>query len=776
MKKFYVIICLLLVASIGFSQYASKQDAKSGIHSKNKTLVKPTVNPIQKATRAVIFEDGFETGDLAGWTLVDADGDGYNWSAITGEGSTTPHSGVYNVTSASWNGTDLHPENWLISPAIDLSTVTGTIMVNYWVRAQDQGWPAEHYKLVVSTTNVNVASFTDNVYEETLTSGPVADDHYLERDVNLSVYAGEIIYLAWVHYDCSGLFRINLDDISVYTNEVIDAAVIGITEPNHDNGCTLTSDESITIKIKNNGGADMTDFDVSYTINGGTPVVETVSSTIIPAAILNYTFTQTVDLSALDNYTIEASVTLTGDANANNDTYSIDIVSGDKVITIHAFTDDGGKQSWQVINTLTSEVVAERTAPWQWNIEVTETICVIDANCYTVIVSDEGGDGMVDGAAYLEILYDGVQVAGSTTPDSWSTATLVAENLGSGCAAIDAKIESIEPIYSSCELGMVDIIVNVKNAGSTDISAFDLAYTINSGTPVSESLTETILAGEIYQHTFATQADLSADGTYTIEATVTLVGDEISTNNSADIVVINIESSEIPYTNAFEVPEIDLMGWAIENTNADDSYWTTATGYGTDGSNCIAYPYASTAADDWIFSICLDLVGGQEYTVKIDYAVMSESYPEKLDVYYGEAQASTSMTLIADVGTFTNTEYMTGAYNFTPTTAGTYYIGLHAYSDAEMYYLFVDNFSVDFSTSSIEMNSSNISVFPNPANNVITVANAENENIVVLNMLGEVVANISNASSNQTIDISNLANGTYFVRVNAEVFKINVVK
>ncbi|MDD2635184.1 MAG: T9SS type A sorting domain-containing protein [Bacteroidales bacterium] len=69
-----------------------------------------------------------------------------------------------------------------------------------------------------------------------------------------------------------------------------------------------------------------------------------------------------------------------------------------------------------------------------------------------------------------------------------------------------------------------------------------------------------------------------------------------------------------------------------------------------------------------------------------------------------------------------------------------------------------------------------ISVFPNPANNVITVANAENENIVILNMLGEVVANISNASSNQAIDISNLSNGTYFVKVNSEVFKINLVK
>jgi hypothetical protein len=43
-------------------------------------------------------------------------------------------------------------------------------------------------------------------------------------------------------------------------------------------------------------------------------------------------------------------------------------------------------------------------------------------------------------------------------------------------------------------------------------------------------------------------------------------------------------------------------------------------------------------------------------------------------------------------------------------------------------------------------------------------------------MLGEVVANVNNASSNQNIDISKLANGTYFVKVDGEVFKINVVK
>ncbi|MBO7652297.1 MAG: T9SS type A sorting domain-containing protein [Bacteroidales bacterium] len=69
-----------------------------------------------------------------------------------------------------------------------------------------------------------------------------------------------------------------------------------------------------------------------------------------------------------------------------------------------------------------------------------------------------------------------------------------------------------------------------------------------------------------------------------------------------------------------------------------------------------------------------------------------------------------------------------------------------------------------------------VSVYPNPANDMFTVANAEGATIVVVNSLGQVVSSIENAASNQTIDASNFANGTYFVKVNENVIKINVVK
>ena len=84
---------------------------------------------------------------------------------------------------------------------------------------------------------------------------------------------------------------------------------------------------------------------------------------------------------------------------------------------------------------------------------------------------------------------------------------------------------------------------------------------------------------------------------------------------------------------------------------------------------------------------------------------------------------------------------------------------------------------VTLNVTSVDENlASEVSVYPNPANDMFTVANAEGATIVVVNSLGQVVSSIENAASNQTIDASNFANGTYFVKVNESVIKINVVK
>ncbi|MBU0763907.1 MAG: T9SS type A sorting domain-containing protein [Bacteroidetes bacterium] len=72
----------------------------------------------------------------------------------------------------------------------------------------------------------------------------------------------------------------------------------------------------------------------------------------------------------------------------------------------------------------------------------------------------------------------------------------------------------------------------------------------------------------------------------------------------------------------------------------------------------------------------------------------------------------------------------------------------------------------------------NIIIFPNPTQGIVTITGAENANIVVYNIVGDVVMNVNNV--NRVLDLSGLANGTYIIKVQAEdgvsTQKINLIK
>ena len=93
-----------------------------------------------------------------------------------------------------------------------------------------------------------------------------------------------------------------------------------------------------------------------------------------------------------------------------------------------------------------------------------------------------------------------------------------------------------------------------------------------------------------------------------------------------------------------------------------------------------------------------------------------------------------------------------------------------------MNYPTVNDIIADCDASVDEMLANAIEVYPNPTNGQINIANAEGQNIVVINTLGQVVASINNATENQTIDMSGLCEGTYFVKVGTSVVKINVIR
>lgn len=89
--------------------------------------------------------------------------------------------------------------------------------------------------------------------------------------------------------------------------------------------CHNNSAVPITVTIENKGLNAISNFNVSYSVNGSTVITETVSGPIAPLAQVNYTFAGTVDLSLAGNYSLQSWTDVTSDGNTFNDTNSVTI-------------------------------------------------------------------------------------------------------------------------------------------------------------------------------------------------------------------------------------------------------------------------------------------------------------------------------------------------------------------------------------------------------------------------------------------------------------------
>lgn len=86
-------------------------------------------------------------------------------------------------------------------------------------------------------------------------------------------------------------------------------------------GNNLTDSEPVTVKIKNFGGAEQSDFDVSYNLDG-TLVTEQVTGPLISLSEIDYTFNQTGDFSEMGDHLLISYTSLPGDVDHENDTSS----------------------------------------------------------------------------------------------------------------------------------------------------------------------------------------------------------------------------------------------------------------------------------------------------------------------------------------------------------------------------------------------------------------------------------------------------------------------
>ena len=155
--------------------------------------------------RGQIFAENFDRGVPSDWTTIDADGDGYDWFQFSvGLDNTTC------VASASYinNIGALTPDNWLITPQIDLG---GYLEV--WVKGQDANDYAEHFAIYVSTTGNTVSDFDTNnpLHDETTDY-----NDYQRVVIDLTSYAGQQGYIAIRHFNCTDQYFFCVENFGIY--------------------------------------------------------------------------------------------------------------------------------------------------------------------------------------------------------------------------------------------------------------------------------------------------------------------------------------------------------------------------------------------------------------------------------------------------------------------------------------------------------------------------------------------------------------------------------
>lgn len=170
------------------------------------------------------FFEGFEDGTLGVMTLIDADGDGRNWAnSSTLQAQGDGHDGslryAYSESWGSLTRPPLNPDNFLVSPQI---AVNSTTVFTFFVCSDWYAYVGEHYGVAISTaSNTDPNDFT-TIAEWDLTDKGTRDDDqgpWHEHNIDLSQYAGQNVYVAIRHFYCSNIYRIDVDDISVTSEE-----------------------------------------------------------------------------------------------------------------------------------------------------------------------------------------------------------------------------------------------------------------------------------------------------------------------------------------------------------------------------------------------------------------------------------------------------------------------------------------------------------------------------------------------------------------------------
>ncbi len=348
-----------------------------------------------------------------------------------------------------------------------------------------------------------------------------------------------------------------------------------------------------------------------------------------------------------------------------------------------------------------------------------------------------------------------------------------------------AIVQSVSvPSNYSCATTITGATGTVFNQGTTTITSATINYSLNGGAAQTMPFTGAIAAGSTYNFniptlnvtTSGTQVvssfltDINGSGNMSPIGTASTTFSRITSNGTVGAFVQNFSNASFPYADYY-----------VTSPSGDNWVRSTAN---TGSMKYNNYTYAAGKNGE-TYLAPVDLSSNTNKSMKFDVAYAQyTSENDKLEVLVSSDCGATWTNVFTKQGAALATVAAQTA-SFTPTTAAQWRnetVDLTAFGSANKLVvkfkatsaygnnLYVDNINIGGSLGVEEEDLLNVSVFPNPANDKLTVSfDATGDYTVsIVDLLGREVSSKANTASGvQSIDfdVTNMAKGNYIVTI-----------
>ncbi|MCB0538390.1 MAG: choice-of-anchor J domain-containing protein [Bacteroidetes bacterium] len=689
-----------------------------------------------------------------------------------------------HAAAQSWTVPSCQVDDWLITPAIDLSTANATTTLSWLGRSFEGPTFPENYEVLISTTGNNVSDFL-----VTLTTVNGELETWNPRSVNLAAFVGDTVYIAFrlTSADQSQLW---LDDIKVaqppqYDGEVVGTVTNAVSQQNPLlsvpylvlDFADRTSFEA-SVEVKNTGLLPTDSLYLAYylvdDVNSpsiGVAFGDTVylSTPLAPGATYTHTFSafgiDTLFPGMATDATIDFYVQL--DSSSYNQEFTVDDASYEilfaPTLSYEATVGMPYSSSFEIADLGAQQFIFEHSN-WGWK--------CLDNN--------DDGNSLAIGQAYSNLpaqdgdfqvygsIVNGNQLSVGATNDFLQSPNITLQSGSSysfsiwartgfgATGAIDVKLTNSDGTYNN-SLGTINLV-----AADSAFSKFTFSATISN-------------TADDYLVNF----EKTAQGFLIIDNFELALLEQPAANVS--LLASSVDEPGVNYCDSTVTVSFSATG----NPSSLTLNWGDGTVETVTGMSTASHQYGAFGTYD-ISLIAENIVGADTAHVSLDFTDLpvanitlndpttsgtTVTYNLGTDVTNNLQYTPACARVIINWGDGT-IEEVTGQNTASHTYAGsnTYNINATVISGSSQAQ---DSTSVVISSIN-GVNLAGLEIFPNPANNNLTVNfeldNTQNIDITVYTVTGNKVAtqNFNANSVNTSFNTSNFNEGVYILKIETE--------